>query len=167
MNERGFERYEEAYSLLDELTLIPADCGKLCKRKCCHGGKDDGMLLFAGEEEFLDGQRFLKVSEREFCGGTAKMAVCKGRCKREWRPLSCRIYPFAPRMKEDGTIEVTPDPRAKYICPLLASGAEQYWDAAFAKTVQQAFELLLEVEGMPEFLRKYTQMLESYDKFVG
>lgn len=159
------EAYEAAYAALDELTPIPADCGRLCRKKCCRGGKDDGMLLFFREDEFLDGQRFLKLSARDFAGGTAQMAVCRGRCQREWRPLSCRIYPFAPRLI-DGKIEVQPDPRAAFSCPLLDPGAKEYLNPAFLEAVRQAFTSLLALPGMPEFLTRYTKMLADYDKFV-
>ena len=125
------------------------------------------MLLFPGEEEFLAGQRFLKITEQPFGDGTAKMAVCRGRCRREWRPLSCRIYPLAPRTDAAGNLRVEPDPRAKYHCPLLSPGAETYWDARFTEAVRQAFGALSEIPEMAGFLREYTQMLERYDKFVG
>jgi hypothetical protein len=42
--------YKRAYARLGRLTPIPADCGKLCGKRCCQGGEDDGMILFPGEE---------------------------------------------------------------------------------------------------------------------
>ncbi|HPF56140.1 MAG TPA: hypothetical protein PLV03_06335 [Clostridiales bacterium] len=155
-----FEIWEKAYALLDDLTPIQADCGELCNKQCCKGGDEDGMILFPYEKEFLDGQRFLKFSEKD----GFETAVCKGRCKREWRPMACRIYPFVPVFKGD-SIEVQPDPRATYICPLVLHGGE-YIDPAFIQAVKEAFAVLAELPGFEEFMKQYDAMLDGYRKFT-
>ena len=41
--------YRYAYSLLEEVTPLPADCGQLCGAACCKGDDETGMYLFPGE----------------------------------------------------------------------------------------------------------------------
>lgn len=166
---RLFECYEAAYAAFDEATPLPADCGKLCHRRCCKGGSDDGMLLFPGEAEFLDGQqRFLKIRRVAWRDGTeADFAVCRGRCRREWRPLSCRIFPFAPTLTADGEVRVIADPRALPFCPLLDEAAAPYLDQNFLRTVQTVFQDLLVLDGFPAFLGRYGAMLADYARFTG
>jgi len=156
------EIWERAYALLDELTPIKADCGELCNKRCCKGDDEDGMILFPFEKDFLDGQRFLKFFKKD----GFDTAVCKGRCKREWRPMSCRIYPFVSVFKlKDETMEVESDPRAKYTCPLFLHGGE-YIDQSFIKAIKGAFIILSELPGFYEFIKKYNAMLDGYRKFT-
>lgn len=154
------EIWERAYALLDELTPIQADCGELCKKRCCKGTDEDGMILFPFEKDFLGGQRFLTFSQK----GGFNTAVCKGKCKREWRPMACRIYPFVPVVKGE-TIEVQPDPRATYVCPLVLHGKE-YIDPKFIQAVKEAFTILGEIPGFEEFMKHYAAMLDGYQKFT-
>lgn len=105
---------DSCYSLLNNVTPLPFDCGKLCNGKCCKGDEKLGMLLFPGEEAFLD-ENINIVKDDSSCA----VAVCNGSCNRRKRPLSCRIYPLFPLIKnENGReyIEVIYDPRAN--CPL-------------------------------------------------
>ncbi|HNX13466.1 MAG TPA: hypothetical protein PK854_00195 [Oscillospiraceae bacterium] len=154
------EIWERAYALLDKLTPIKADCGELCKKRCCKGNDEDGMILFPYEKEFLIGQRSLTFSQKD----GFDTAVCKGRCKREWRPLACRIYPFVPVFKNE-TIVAQPDPRATYICPLILHGVE-YIDPEFIHSVKEAFVILEELPGFSDFMMQYDEMLDEYRKFT-
>jgi hypothetical protein len=156
------EIWERAYALLDELTPIKADCGELCKKRCCKGNGEDGMILFPYEKDFLSGQRFLSFSQKD----GFDTAICKGRCKREWRPMACRIYPFVPVFKSNSEmIEVQPDPRATYVCPLVLHGGE-YIDPEFIQSVNEAFTILSEIPGFPDFMKQYDAMLDGYRKFT-
>lgn len=155
-----FEIWERAYALLDHLTPIRADCGQLCKKRCCKGSDEDGMILFPYEKAFLDGRRFLTFSRKD----GFDTAVCRGRCRREWRPMACRIYPFVPVFK-NGAVEVLPDPRATYICPLILHGGE-YINPEFIQAVKDAFMTLAEIPGFSEFMERYDVMLEGYRKFT-
>jgi len=78
--------------------------------------------------------------------------------------MACRIYPFVPVFKEKN-IEVQPDPRAKYVCPLVLHG-EEYIDPAFIQAVKDAFAVLAEIPGFAEFMKKYDIMLDGYRKFT-
>ena len=45
---------ESCYSQLRKVTPLDFDCGKICNGKCCKGDEKTGMILFPGEEEFID-----------------------------------------------------------------------------------------------------------------
>ena len=156
--------YRTAYARLHRATPIPADCGRLCKRRCCQGGKEDGMILFPGEEAMLPEDGTFAVSRCEMNGTSVGFAVCGGRCARPRRPLSCRIYPLAPYMDGAGRLLVVPDPRATYSCPLLK--APELFDPGFSRAVEAAFQDLLRLDGVAEMLRAYSGMLDAYRRFL-
>ena len=86
-----------ARALLSDVTPLKSDCGRLCGGACCQPSTEEtqGMLLFPGEEALyagLDGYRVLDCAE-------GKLLVCAGRCRREERPLSCRIFPLLPLLR--------------------------------------------------------------------
>lgn len=153
--------YAEAYAALATVTPIPADCGKLCNNKCCHGDEEHGMILFPGEAEFLG----IKCQKSEMNGETVGFFTCSGTCHRNRRPLSCRIYPFAPYYK-DGVLSVIPDPRAKYICPLLQADAIGFVQEEFVSAIHTAFTALLQSSEIETMLVRYSEMLDEYKKFT-
>ena len=165
MNERLIDKYayKRAYARLRRFTPITADCGRLCRKRCCKGGMGEGMILFPGEPLFGS----LSVTDKVMCGFPVRFAVCKGRCKRETRPLSCRIYPFAPYLGADGRLNIIADPRAKYICPLLAESAQALISRRFLIAVEAAFDDLLYEENMIPMLEAYARMLDEYRRFTG
>ena len=156
--------YRRAYARLGRLTPIPADCGQLCDKRCCKGGDGDGMILFPGEE--VPPTAF-SITDREINGHPVRFAVCSGRCRREARPLSCRIFPFAPYLNDEGELTIIPEPRAKYICPLLSEQALPMIDPRFPRAVEDVFIGLLELDGMRSMLEVYSKMLDGYRRFTG
>lgn len=160
------EIYRQAYRMFGGETPIDADCGRLCRSRCCRGDAESGMLLFPGEEQVSSGLTFLKVTQREMRGLETGFAVCGGRCIRPLRPLSCRIFPYAPRL-EDGRVSVRADPRARRICPLLAPGAEEFIRKSFTDKIVEVFEFLLsEIPELENFLKEYGAMLDEYERFL-
>lgn len=160
------EIYRHAYRMFGSETPIAADCGRLCRSRCCRGSAGDGMLLFPGEEQVSSDQTFLKVEMREMRGLETGFAVCSGRCMRPLRPLSCRIFPYAPRL-EGGKISVRKDPRAKRICPLLTEDAEEFIQQSFLDKIVEVFEFLLSaIPEMENFLTEYSAMLDEYERFL-
>ena len=156
-----FEIYNKAYCEIGSMTPISADCGKLCGARCCRGDENDGMIVFPGEEKLLSAHGY-KLMQREMNGFPVYFTSCNGSCNRVYRPLSCRIFPLAPTLR-DGTLKIIPDPRAKYLCPLLlADSVEEKFKAA----VERAFSLLSEDENVREMLIHYTAMLDEYSKFT-
>ena len=159
------EFYRRVYRMFSTETPIAADCGKLCRSRCCRGGSEDGMILFPGEESISRTQVFLRVGQGEMRGINTGFAVCRGKCIRALRPLSCRIFPFAPELR-DGRLGVRKDPRAKRICPLLTDEAAEYIQPSFIDAILKAFELLREIPEMDAFLQQYTAMMDEYEKFL-
>ncbi len=157
-----FEIYNKAYCEIGSLTPISADCGKLCNAKCCNGDENDGMIVFPGEENLLKAHGYKTVLS-EMNGHPVYFTSCNGKCNRVYRPLSCRIFPLAPTLR-NGKLEIISDPRVKYICPLLLSDSVE---EKFKTAVMRAFSHLIEDEKVREMLEHYTEVLDEYDKFTG
>ena len=160
----AYSAIRRAYALLKRVTPIPADCGRLCGKRCCKGGVEAGMILFPGEEEL---PASYMVTDRDMDGYPVRFAVCAGHCKRDNRPLSCRIFPFAPYLDDKGALAVIPDPRARYMCPLLSENALPMIDQRFIAAVESAFQGLLEADGVRPMLEAYSRMLDEYRRFTG
>ena len=143
-----------ARALLECLTPLKTDCGRLCAAACCQGDEETGMLLFPGEETLYEACAFAGVLPLHFAlGGTqARLLVCKGRCERENRPLACRLFPLFLRFKEDGTTKLRMDPRAKAVCPLTDYGIRAL-DPDFKQAARRAYDLLLEDEDCAAYLK--------------
>ena len=128
-----------ARALLENVTPLKQDCGRICGAACCQGEEDriTGMVLFPEEYQLYptlpDGWEILpfKVGSR-FC----QMLVCDGTCDRNMRPLSCRMFPLLPTRK--GAVM---DRRGWAICPLLESGKKGL-NPDFNWAVKQAGKLL-------------------------
>lgn len=163
--------YRAAYAALGAHTPLLGDCGALCSAACCHGGRHDGMIVFPGEELLLRRFYGMRLKRAELRGIPCRFALCRSACLRHpemraRRPLSCRIFPYAPHFAPDGALEVIPDPRARAVCPIAkAPGERADADPEFARSVQSAFEILLRRPGMREFLGRYSDMLDDYKKF--
>ena len=134
-----------ARELLESLTPLKTDCGRLCQGACCQGDEATGMLLFPGEEALYADCTFARVVPTGFSlGGTpAQLLVCDGRCDRKNRPLACRLFPLFLAFTKGGGTRVRMDTRAAAVCPLVSCGV-QGLDAAFADAVRQAYDALLE-----------------------
>lgn len=156
----------QAYARLQRLTPIPADCGKLCDKRCCKGNEGDGMILFPGEDEDRLPPSF-SISDSDIYGYPVRFAACIGKCKREERPLACRIFPFAPYLDEEGALSIIADPRAKFMCPLLAEEALPLIDPHFLGTLEIVFADLLQEEDFRPMLEAYSRMMDFFLKFTG
>ncbi len=110
---------------LEEVTPLLRDCGKLCGSACCRADEDGlgGMLLFPGEEAFYATlpEGFVISADVDVKG--ASLLTCEGYCKREDRPLACRLFPLL-IIEENGEWTVALDPRAWPVCPLMPSGMD-------------------------------------------
>ncbi len=146
---------KSCYSVLGRLTPLEFDCGTLCGGFCCKGDENTGMLLFPDEEKLIDAN--IKVIEKD----GLKFAVCNGTCNRRKRPLSCRIYPLFPLIKEEGEIEVVFDSRAN--CPLLSG--ELKIERKFSKAVKRVGKYLLLNEETKACYEAISQEVEEIQKF--
>ena len=113
------------------------------------------MLLFPGEEAYyadLPGYRLLPAAQ-----GT--LLICPGRCNRTDRPLSCRLFPLLPVVREDG-VKVTMDLRAKAVCPLARQGKSALRED-FVQAVRQVGNLLCEDDALRDFLLRLTRQQDE------
>lgn len=150
-----------AYEMIAERTPIRADCGKLCNAACCRGEEDAGMLLFPGEMLIMSCVENFRIYRMRYMEGRAWLLTCPGQCDRQYRPLSCRIFPLAPCIDNQGNLTVQPDPRARRICPLWNS---EYIDRSFYRAVEKALLFLAEEPRIYDFMRRLSEELEDYRK---
>ena len=134
----------EARALLERVTPLKADCGRLCAGACCQGDENTGMLLFPGEEALYENCSFCRVIPAEFslAGRNALLLVCDGTCDRGNRPLACRLFPLFLRFMSDGSTRICMDARANTVCPLCDYGLDAL-DPAFRDAARRAYDLLL------------------------
>lgn len=150
------EALAQARAILETLTPLKSDCGLTCGGACCHSleGETTGMLLFPGEEaDYADraGYRVIPTAQ-------GALLVCDGHCRREERPLSCRLFPLLPllrRTAEGEVIRVGTDQRAKAVCPLARQGKDAL-SAEFVSAVREVGRILAEDEGQRAFLLRLT-----------
>ena len=141
-----------ARALLEDLTPLKTDCGRLWEGLCCRPmeGETTGMLLFPGEEAYYEGREGYRMTVT----GQGTLLICSGRCNRADRPLSCRLMPLLPLLREDG-IKVATDHRAKAVCPLARQGKDAL-DPDFVAAVRQVGRILAENETQRRHLMKLT-----------
>lgn len=164
--------YSQAYKMLETLTAVPVDCGKLCNKACCKDNFSDpdntaGMYLYYGEEVMLKNRSDIKILKSDFQYGNtnAKMAVCNGICNRHFRPLSCRIFPLIPYMKENSPLTVIIDPRAKSMCPLAKTFSPSDFNDKFFETVFYIFKFLTKEPHIKNFVVEQSYLLDEYMNF--
>lgn len=146
------ENLKKARELLDNFTPLKTDCGRCCGAACCRDaeGEVNGMLLFPGEEDFYEDTDWYIL--QPVPQGT--LLVCSGKCVRQERPLSCRIFPLFPVIR-DGQIKTVTDQRAKGICPLARQGKSAL-DPEFIRRVQEVGELLAKDDIQRQFMEDMT-----------
>ena len=147
---------ESCYSQLRKVTPLDFDCGKICSGKCCKGDEKTGMIVFPGEEKFIDEN--MKIFKNEE-GDT--VAVCNGSCDRNKRPLACRIYPLFPLYvisEGKDKVEVIFDCRAD--CPIAEGGYEII--RRFEKAVRRVGKYLLLNEETKDYYIELSQVQTDY-----
>ncbi len=154
---------ERARQALEEITPLETDCGQVCGGRCCHATADSiGMLLFPGEEAFLEGTDF-RIHPAE--GGA--LLTCSGRCDRARRPLACRMFPLFPMVEENGRIRAVYDPRGWRLCPLIRQCAHVPLRRDFVRAVRRAGRMLMEDPACAAFLRQQSEEIRQLDRLVG
>ena len=128
--------WKAIYRLLDKVSPVDYDCGKLCNAACCtcNDIEDQGEMgsyLYPGEHKIHDRKddwlewSAEEASDFEFpdsWNGPVYFVRCKTPpvCPLEKRPLQCRTYPLSPYITEDGLLEmVYNDEDLPYSCPLI------------------------------------------------
>lgn len=156
--------YKHLYKLLEDVTPIKADCGKLCNAACCEGDDETGMYLFPFEETMYDGtEKWLKIYDSDFIfnGKPVKLATCNGKCDRKKRPLSCRIFPlFSSERKH-----LCADKRASHLCPLVAGKIQlDEYNPEFIENVTKVFNILQKFKITREYIRETQKIIDEYDE---
>ena len=151
------EALTRARAILEDVTPLKTDCGLTCGHICCRPmeGEMTGMLLFPGEEKYYEGREGYRMTETDH--GT--LLICSGRCNRADRPLSCRLMPLIPLLRNDG-IKVATDHRARTVCPLARQGKDAL-DPDFVSAVRQVGRILAEDEHQRAFLIRLTRQQDE------
>lgn len=155
--------YTHLYKLLENVTPIKADCGKLCNSACCEGDDETGMYLFPFEETMYDGtEKWLKIYDSDFIfnGKPVKLATCNGKCDRKKRPLSCRIFPlFSNEM-----CQICADKRASHLCPLVAGKIQlEEYNPLFVENVTKVFRILQKFKITRDYIKETQKIINEYD----
>lgn len=162
--------YKALYALFDHLTPLPMDCGQVCGGACCRDlfqgqeGAPSGMRLFPGEEAFR--------RECGFSGGSLveaepdRLYICSGVCRREERPLACRLFPLFPALHADGRIRAVYDPRAWRVCPLVRLQRHVPLDRRFVRAVRAAGREIARTGEGRAFLARQAQEIQEFNRFL-
>ena len=144
---------DQARELLRDITPLRMDCGLVCGGACCRSlpGEQTGMLLFPGEEAHYQDKPGYTILRAP----TGSLLVCRGSCDRADRPLSCRLFPLLPVLREDG-VRVAMDARARAACPLAAQGVRGLSEE-FVEVVRGAGQLLARDGTQRAFLLRLTR----------
>lgn len=163
--------YTKVWSKLETTTPLISDCGLLCDKKCCSGTDHDGMLLFPGEEflyEDMDNSWF-QITDSNIAlsdGYTIKFLVCRGECPREYRPLSCRIFPIIPYINDVGRVEFRLDLRSLGICPVVFNPQKNPVEEEFIEALYRAFPPLLKDDTVVEFIEILSRQYDETAAFL-
>jgi hypothetical protein len=148
------DAFQRAYKLLYRVTPLAADCGKLCKSRCCTEWEEGvGMYLLPGEEAMYSGDEDWLAWEThstrdyEFCptwSGDYYFVKCQGSCPRDKRPFACRTFPLAPHLDTEGNLSMVFDPDGLLICPLVQLGDRKALNPLFIRACEKAWSILID-----------------------
>ncbi len=170
------EQYEQIYKMLDAVSPIDGDCGKLCGAACCtvgrtEGAEEMGIYLLPGEEKVHDrSDKWLKwTSEKaedyyfpDSWKGAVYFVHCTTPpfCPREKRPIQCRTFPLLPHLDKDGNLSlVYNDFETPYTCPLIDEEIPLNDD--FVETTLEAWRLLIQDPLIYDLVKMDSEARES------
>lgn len=151
-----------ARELLENVTPLKQDCGRVCGGACCECDEDGqgGMLLFPGEEAFYDPlPEDFTLTRDDAVVKEAWLLTCSGQCDRAQRPLSCRLFPLLPTRNG-----VRMDRRAWAVCPLMEWGKAGL-SKEFVDAVSQVGKILYACPDHAVFLdalHDYNEQLKQF-----
>lgn len=158
--------YEKLYRLLENVTPLTEDCGRLCGSKCCTEWESGvGVYLLPGEEQLLRDRAWCEVvelppEEHPFPGVESYLMLCRGDCPRPQRPLFCRTFPLAAILEGD-EIKMVFDDDGLMVCPLIKLGEVEQLNPEFISQVETVWKELLLVEPVRAYVENYTARRES------
>ncbi len=148
--------YEEIYRMLDAVSPLDGDCGRLCGAACCTAGSEEdemGIYLLPGEEMMFGQEQDWvekscdKAEDYVFPDswhGAVWFIRCKTppHCPRERRPIQCRSFPLLPHLTAEGVLSmVYNDIDTPYSCPLIEE--EIPLNEGFVEQTKKAWEMLI------------------------
>ena len=156
---------KQAYELLHSVTPLKFNCGILCGAKCCKKGSTNstdnpGMLLLPDEEKMLRNSSFVLKKCHD---GT--ILICDGKCNRDMRPFSCRIFPFYARISSDERISLRVDPRAFNICPVALKKKGARHSVHFHRNATRAIRILMKDNDFKRELIKTSEFCDGLYSF--
>ncbi len=153
-----------ARAILEDVTPLARDCGRLCGARCCQADEDGrgGMLLFPGEQALYAGRAGFTLYGDDSVMPGMTLLVCDGHCDRKERPLACRVFPATPLLREN-KLSVALDVRAWEVCPLMEMGARAL-SGAFMEAVREAARTLCKCPEHRAYLRALTRYLSEFSK---
>lgn len=156
--------YSHIYKLLENVTPLNIDCGKLCGSVCCKGDKDTGMYLFPFEENMYEkNENWFHICDSDFLidKKPVKIFICNGKCKRNMRPLSCRIFPV---FCIDN--ELKSDIRANSLCPLVYGQISlSEYNPDFIFNLKKVFNILNKFSITKKYIKETEKLISEY-KFL-
>lgn len=158
--------YERAYAILENITPIAADCGKLCDKACCRVEEEiTGMYLFPEENVmFRDMPSYAKLYDTDFeydYGKYADLFTCDGSCERYRRPLACRIFPLLPYCHEGEELQIIMDPRGRGMCPLAQTLTVEELDPEFVDAVSRSMRLIMKNAQVRQFVYSLSEQIDG------
>lgn len=170
---KHFETLLRAYTILENVTPLRYDCGKLCGSLCCHNNAEDGetlgMWLLPYERELLE-SLCAHDNKTKYTFATAedgtRTVSCNGKCQRQYRPFACRIYPFYAHIDvAENKIKVLKDPRAVLSCPIAKINSHIRPTVEFTVCVKKAVrelmkdaEIATDIISVSDFLSEIREM---------
>ena len=139
------KKYRAIYRLLNMVSPIDSDCGKLCGAVCCADTEDEdiGIYLMPGEEVLHEREGgWLEWDESDV--EDMVYVKCPGaeHCRRDVRPIQCRTFPLMPYLSEEGELEMLyDDNELPYFCPLIEE--EIPLNDSFVKATRTVWKHLL------------------------
>ncbi len=154
--------YGYVYALLETVTPLHADCGKICGGRCCEDSDEGtGMYLYPFEEcMYSPRPMWAQIEPSGFFYGEreALLLSCPGRCQRELRPLACRIFPLAPYKKRGERMKIIFDPRAASMCPLEPAALTD----DFIEKVERAMRAIVKTKEGKAFIEAQSLLIDEY-----
>lgn len=149
---------EKIYKMLDEVTPVDFDCGKLCGEVCCVYDADDyhnedlALYLLPGEElmyEDSDSFELYYIDSSEInyphsWKDDIYLVKCKNppKCDRSIRPIQCRTFPLIPHISKDNRFHLIFDESEfPYKCPIIHDNIKLNDD--FIKVTYKVWAILI------------------------
>lgn len=158
--------YTKIYKMLENVTPLEIDCGKLCEGACCAVTDEiTGMYLFPNEDiMYKPMPSWGAIHEIDFTYDKGKyidLFTCEGKCDRKLRPLSCRIFPLVPYAKRGEKLQIIMDIRGRGMCPLATAMKKEDLSPEFIETVTEAMQLCMAVRDTREFIYALSESLDE------